>query len=268
MEYISIGIGVLRLLFDAHTYVNTPDTIVEEWVYGRADYNIHSEITEAEACRKAEARAKLNAIQKFNGEYIASDSFMSCKESGENVECPMHTFTWSMLDGLISGVRNRTVFTTENLKDQRVCRVVLEARVISRSDPIDPNFDIQVNLSHMVLRDGDPLTITVNPTQEMYLNILVEDHSNMLTHIFPNKFDSNGKISNRTMIPISESYSLAAKFPSHLSGNETQEVVHILSTQSELSMLDTYSIEDFHLKLLEIPNHQKRYVRKAYRLIK
>ena len=107
MEYISIGLGLIRLLMEINSPEATP-IIIDEWVHGRADYSIHENISEAEACKKAEARAKLNAIQSFNGEYIASDSFMSCKETGENVECPMHTFTWSMLDGLISGIRNKT----------------------------------------------------------------------------------------------------------------------------------------------------------------
>lgn len=267
MEYLSVGIGLLRLLMEASS-PDAPPIILDEWVYGRADYVIHADITEAEACRKAEARAKLNAIQTFNGEYVSSDSFMSCKETGENVECPMHTFTWSMLDGLISGIRNRTVRATENLKDQRVCRVVLEARVTSRAEPVDPNFDVHVSLSSMVLRDGDPLTITLEPTQDMHVNILVEDHTSTLTRIFPNQFDRNSAISNRTLIPVSEDYSLAAKFPSQLTGNETQEVIHILTTQHKLALLDTYSIEDFNLKLLEIPNSEKRYVKKAYRLVK
>ena len=267
MEYLSVGIGILRLMLD----MNSPDTapvIIDEWVHGKGDYVIHSEITEAEACRKAESRAKLNAVQSFSGEYVSSDSFMSCKEQGDTVDCPIHTFTWSMLDGLISGVRNRTIRTTENLQDQRVCRVVLEARVTSRSEPSDPNFDVRVDLSTSLLRDGDPLIITVDPTKEMYVNILIEDHENKLTLIFPNEFDRESKVTGRTPIPIGGKYSLVARFPSQLSGNKVDEVVHILTTPDKLALLEEYSIEDFNLKLLEIPNNKKRYVRKAYRLVR
>ena len=267
MEYLSVGIGILRLMLD----MNSPDTapvIIDEWVHGKGDYVIHSEITEAEACRKAESRAKLNAVQSFSGEYVSSDSFMSCKEQGDTVDCPIHTFTWSMLDGLISGVRNRTIRTTENLQDQRVCRVVLEARVTSRSEPSDPNFDVRVDLSTSLLRDGDPLIITVDPTKEMYVNILIEDHENKLTLIFPNEFDRESKVTSRTPIPIGGKYSLVARFPSQLSGNKVDEVVHVLTTPDKLALLEEYSIEDFNLKLLEIPNNKKRYVRKAYRLVR
>ena len=267
MEYISIGLGLIRLLMEINSPEATP-IIIDEWVHGRADYSIHENISEAEACKKAEARAKLNAIQSFNGEYIASDSFMSCKETGENVECPMHTFTWSMLDGLISGIRNKTVRSTTNLKEQRVCRVVLEARITSRSEPNDPNFDIQVELSNPVLKNGERLTIVLEPTDNMHVNILVEDHSHTLTRIFPNRFDRDNKIDTNVSIPMSGEYELAAEFPSQLKGNDAQEVVHVIATNSQLTLLDAYSLEDFNLKLAEIPNNKKRYVRKAYRIVR
>ena len=268
MEYISIGLGLIRLLMEFNSPSDTAPIIIDEWVHGRADYAIHADISEAEACQKAEARAKLNAIQSFNGEYIASDTFMSCKESGDNVECPMHTFTWSMLDGLISGIRNKSVRAMTNLKEQRVCRVILEARITSRSEPNDPNFDIHISLSNHVLRSGDPLRITLNPSQEMYVNILVEDHTNTLSRIFPNNFDTENKISSKLSIPVSEDYQLQAAFPSQLKRNSAEEIVHILATDSYLNLLDEYSVEDFNLKLAEIPNNKKRYVRKAYRIVR
>ena len=267
MEYLSVGIGLLRLVLD----LNTPDAqpmVFDEWVHGKGDYVIHSEITEAEACRKAESRAKLNAIQSFSGEYVSSDTFMSCQEKGDTVNCPIHTFTWAMWDGLIRGIRDRTVRVTENLQDQRVCRVILEARVTSRSEPSDPNFDVRVDLSNPLLRDGDPLVITVDPTQEMFVNILLEEHENKLTLIFPNEFDLDSKITGRTPIPIGDKYSIVARFPADLSGNEIEEVIHVLTTPQKLALLEEYSIEDFNLKLMEIPNNQKRYVRKAYRLVR
>jgi hypothetical protein len=157
---------------------------------------------------------------------------------------------------------------TENLQDQRVCRVILEARVTSRSEPSDPNFDVRVDLSNPLLRDGDPLVITVDPTKEMFVNILLEDHENKLTLIFPNEFDLDSKITGRTPIPIGDKYSIVARFPADLSGNEIEEVVHVLTTPQKLALLEEYSIEDFNLKLMEIPNNQKRYVRKAYRLVR
>jgi hypothetical protein len=146
--------------------------------------------------------------------------------------------------------------------------VILEARVTSRSEPSDPNFDVRVDLSNPLLRDGDPLVITVDPTQEMFVNILLEDHENKLTLIFPNEFDLDSKITGRTPIPIGDKYSIVARFPADLSGNEIEEVIHVLTTPQKLALLEEYSIEDFNLKLMEIPNNQKRYVRKAYRLVR
>jgi len=127
---------------------------------------------------------------------------------------------------------------------------------------------VRVDLSHPLLRDGDPLVITVDPTQEMFVNILLEDHENKLTLIFPNEFDLDSKITGRTPIPIGDKYSIVARFPADLSGNEIEEVIHVLTTPQKLALLEEYSIEDFNLKLMEIPNNQKRYVRKAYRLVR
>jgi len=100
------------------------------------------------------------------------------------------------------------------------------------------------------------------------VNILLEDHENKLTLIFPNEFDLDSKITGRTPIPIGDKYSIVARFPADLSGNEIEEVIHVLTTPQKLALLEEYSIEDFNLKLMEIPNNQKRYVRKAYRLVR
>ena len=268
MEYISIGLGLLRLLYDLSPADNAAPLVIEEWVYGRGSYVIHEEISEAQACSKAEARAKLDAIQKFNGEYIASDTFMSCRENNDNIECPMHTFTWSMLDGLISGVRNKTTVATKNLKEERVCKVVLEAKVSTQAEVPDPSFDLEVVLDPAVLREGDTISIAVEPTTKMFLNIFVEDHTHTLTKIFPNRFESNGPVSTKHLIPSTTKYTIRSTYPTGLSGNDTQEVIHVLATTGKVSLLDTYTIETFNLKLLEIPNNQKRYVRKGYRLVR
>jgi len=112
------------------------------------------------------------------------------------------------------------------------------------------------------------LSIAVEPTTKMFLNIFVEDHTHTLTKIFPNRFESNGPVSTKHLIPSTTKYTIRSTYPTGLSGNDTQEVIHVLATSGQVSLLDTYSIETFNLKLLEIPNNQKRYVRKGYRLVR
>jgi len=267
MEYVSVGIGMLRLLLELQPTPPSPEMVIEQWVDGTGTYLIHQEISEADACRKAESRAKLNAVKAFSGEYISADSFLSCRETNDSVDCPMHTFTWSMLDGLISGVRNRLVRATENLDGQRVCRVTLEARISTRAEPPDPNFDLQVKVAAATLRDGDPLVIEVEPSQAMYLNIFVEAPDHKLGKVFPNRFDPEMKINVGKSIPTNSTYDLLAEYPANMTG-DTHEVVHVLATRNPLLMLDSYSVEDFNLKILELSTRDTRYVTTQYRLVK
>ena len=266
----SLGVGVARLLFDVLS-VTGPEplpTTTSQWVNGHGSYIIHEEITEAQACHKAETRAKLNAIQEFNGEFISSDTVMSCKENGSDVECPAQTLTLSMLEGLIIGVRNKSVIAKTNLKEQRVCKVTLEAHVSTQTEKTDPNFDMSVNINPSTLRDGDKINISVEPTEQMYVYVFTEESKGTLVRMFPNPFDKENNISSRTTIPSTSGYSIRASLDPNLLGNDSQEVVHVLGSKNKLSLLNNYSREDFNLKLIEIPNNQKRYVRKSYRIVK
>lgn len=269
MDGLSLGVGIARLLFDVIRSTG-PEPLPEnftQWVIGHGSYVIHQEITESQACIKAETRAKLNAIQEFNGEFISSDTTMSCKESEGDVECPTQSITSSTLKGLIVGVRNKSVIAKTNLKDQRICKVTLEANVSTQMQENDHNFDMSVDINPATLRDGEKISINVDPTEKMYLYVFTEESNGALVKVFPNSFDKENSISNMTMIPSTASYSIRASFNPNSLANDSHEVVHLLGSKNKLSLLNNYTREDFNLKLIEIPNNQKRYVRKSYRIV-
>ena len=267
---LSVGLGIARLLFDIIKSTGPeplPET-VSAWTVGQGSYIIHEQITEAQACHKAENKAKLNAIQTFSGEFISSDTTMTCSETGGNADCPAQTFTWSKLNGLIISVRNKSTLKVTNLKEQRVCKVNLEAKVSMQSSNPDANFDMSVNLQPSVLREGEPIKIGIEPTQKMHIYIYAEETKGKLIRIFPNPFDKENEISNRITLPGTPAYSIRATYDDTMSGSGSQEVVHILGSKNKLSLLSNYTLEDFNLKMIEIPNNQKRYIRKGYRVVK
>ena len=75
------------------------------------------------------------------------------------------------------------------------------------------------------------------------------------------------KINVGKSIPTNSTYDLLAEYPANMTG-DTQEIVHVLATRNPLLMLDSYSVEDFNLKILELSTRDTRYVTTQYRLVK
>ena len=269
MEYISVSLGLLRLLYDLNSPAAVPpNLIIQEWLYGKGTYVIHQDITEREACSRAESRAKLDALRQFGGEYMGAQSLVACEETNDGVNCPMQNITWTTVNGLISRVRNKTVRAGETLEGHRTCRVVLEAQISLRPEAPNPSFDLQVKLSSDIFREGDPITISLDPSQPMYVNLLMEDANHDIHKVFPNEYDQDFYIASRTTVPSNDDYEMIARYPSSISSNQTYKILHVLATPQKLFLSDTYDPESLALKVLEIPNDQKRYTRHVYKLIR
>ena len=269
MEYISVSLGLLRLLYDLNSPAAVPpNLIIQQWLYGKGTYVIHQDITEREACSRAESRAKLDALRQFGGEYMGAQSLVACEETNDGVNCPMQNITWTTVNGLISRIRNKTVRAGETLEGHRTCRVVLEAQISLRPEAPDPGFDIQVKLSSDIFREGDPITISLDPSQPMYVNLLMEDANHDIHKVFPNQYDTNFYIASRTTVPATKGYKILAAYAPNITSPTSYEILHVLATPQKLFLSDTYDPETLALKVLEIPNNQKRYTRHTYKLIR
>ncbi len=248
-----------------------------EWVSAEDTYNFGPEISQTEACKKAERRAKEKALKSIAGEKISSEDNMVCSEMKDAADCSLNRFTWSTIDGLIKGTRNRLETSGDGIGEYKQCTVTLEVDIgVAEGDP-DPSFDLQVELNQRTFRNGEPLKINLSPIQPMYINIFQYlpylDTKKQVARIFPNPYDKKQLFQTKGTVPThegSQQYDMTVGFPKGLgSGKDlVDEYLMVLGTRKPVNFRGEYSLEEFNARLLEIPRQNRRIVRRAYNVVR
>jgi hypothetical protein len=264
-------VGILALL------LCLPGAARADWVAARGERMFPPEQPEAEACRLAEDKAKEDAVRRVTGERLSSEELMRCSEQGEQAECTHNSAVWSMVDGDVRAVRNRHSSTTEVAGGVRKCSVDLEADVVVPPGRPDPSFDLAVKLNGAVFRDGEPLEITLTPNQAMGVAVFqwlpYEKGDDQVSRVLPNPFDPITQIDHVTTIP-SESgkkrYVMRVGFPKNQTSGRpmVDEYLMVVATKKPMEFRESYSLDDFKARLLELPRGEVRMVRKAYTILR
>ena len=105
------------------------------------------------------------------GETISSEDSMICTEIKDQAKCYLNRHTWSGIDGLVVGTRNRTEIVRPSIDGYRKCEVTLDVNVSVGKGNSDPSFDLGVKLNNRTFREGDSFKIRLSPTQPMYINV-------------------------------------------------------------------------------------------------
>lgn len=248
-----------------------------EWIASEGEYNFGPEMAQSEACQMAERRAKEKALKSVTGEKISSEDNMVCSEMKDNAECSLNRFTWSTIDGLIKGTRNKKVRTLPGISEYRKCHVALEVDVGVGSGKPDPSFDMTVRLNQRTFRDGEPLEIIIAPTQPMHVNVFqwlpYMKADRQVTRIFPNQFDEKNRFQEQGTVPTKDGrqrYDMQVLFPDNLKRKKDliDEYLMVVGTRKPVTFRDTYTLEEYNARLLEIPRQDRRAIRKAYNVVR
>ena len=248
-----------------------------EWVVGKAERVFGPEMTEADACRAAERLAREAALRARLGERVAAEDTLICAEKGEAAECSLHRAAWSMVDGDIRAVRDRRATTQDGpLAGFRTCTVALEADIgIAKGLP-DPGFDLTVRMETRVFRDGDELSMGIEPSQPMYVTVFqwlpYDQSATPVTRLFPNKFDADNYFAKRGTVPTGAGaprYGLRVAFPPNLPADTriADEYLLVVATRSPVEFRDSYGIDELKGRLLEIPRADARLVKRGYGVV-
>ena len=130
----------------ANASIKSVDTL-GEYIFG-------PQVSQAEACKRAEARAREQAIRRTFGEVYFSEQSLGCSEK-TNSECEYARVSVSHLNGYILDFKDRK----ERVSDQgglRVCRVSGLA-VLDTSKRSDPALFFDITLNRHVYGHGDEL---------------------------------------------------------------------------------------------------------------
>lgn len=246
-----------------------------DWVAARGERVFPAEVSEADACRNAEERAKEDAVRQVTGERFSSEELMICTEQGGQADCSHNSAVWSMVDGDVRAVRNRRVDTAVVADGVRRCTVSLEAEVVVARGRPDPGFDVAVTVNAAVLRDGEALEIQLSPTQPMSVAVFqwlpYESGAAQVSRIFPNPFDTVSWIAGPTSIPTSAGrprYGLKVGFPPAISRSVVDEYLMVVATRKPVEFRESYTLDEFRARLIELPRGDSRIVRKAYSIVR
>ena len=248
-----------------------------EWMRGEGEYNFSPELSENEACIRADRRARETAMRAVSGERLSSEDLQVCTEMKDTAECSLNQFTWSTINGVIKGIRNKTTKTVSGIGGYRKCRVSLEVDVSVGSGQPDPSFDMTVRLNRGTFRNGELLKINIDPTQPMYISIFqwlpYKKSVLQVQKLFPNEFDEQSHFRKPNSVPTREEqskYNMKISFPDGLKGKKDRvdEYLMVIGTREPVKFRQTYSLEEFHARLMEIPRNDQRTIRKPYNVVR
>ncbi len=251
-----------------------------DWVAGRGERIFGPEISEADACRAAEERAREAALKARVGERMASEDLLVCTEKGDDADCSLNRSVWNAVDGDIRAIRDRTTETHDGpLAGFRACTVALEADIAQPIGVSDPSFDMAVTLGARIFRDGEDLTLEIQPTQPMHVAVFQWQPAPNATsptpvaRIFPSRWDSDDYFPANGSIPTTtgrQRYSFRVSFPTGLPADKrvVGEYLLIIATRNRVDFRDSYALDEFKGRLLEIPRPDSRLVKRAYTVVR
>jgi hypothetical protein len=249
-----------------------------EAVNAKGEYLYGPDTSAADACRLAEERAKANALSKVFGESISMEEQMSCREirgGKPDYGCELNRVSWSSIEGDIRSVKDyRKVI--DSRAGESACIVTLTADVVLPDRKPDSSFDLKATLNEKVYRTGDVLTISLEPTVPMHIaifNWVPYLDRDTVTQMFPNSMDLDSYITKKTYIPTenkSPAYDFTMTWLESLPKNKTfvDEYLIVIGTKKPIKWLSSYELDDFKIKLREIPLDERRVVKRGYQLIR
>ena len=254
------------------------DSASAEWVQGKGEWVFGPNISENEACELALRKARKEAIRKVTGERLSSEELLICKEHKDAADCDLNRLTWSTMDGVIQDIRNKERNVVRASSKFPKCTISLEADVKGPSgEGPDPGFDMTVRLNSTTFRHGEPLVISVEPTQPMFISVFqwlpYENSDRQVRSIFPNEYDTVNRFQGAGTIPTKyggSKYSMWIGFPEGLDGKKklADEYLMVIGTRNPLTFRQTYSFDELKGRLLEIPRRDRREVRKLYNVVR
>jgi hypothetical protein len=218
-------------------------------------YQYSPQMSQVEACKRAEEKAKLAIIHKAIGHEFTSDKISSCTETNNDHSCKFYDTSYESSKGYIKSVIDRQ----ETVKDW-TCTVSVKATVGKTEYKINPDFDIDVDLTTTVYKQTDVLNLTITPNALGYLYVYVYTPSdNTVKRIFPNQFQRPVALRDK---PIRIN---ASEYPMKIANNKDSEERYVFAFMSGMffAPLDQYQLQSFY-DMWDNIRARKRLVKRGF----
>ena len=216
-------------------------------------------ISQVEACKQAENKAKTLMLERAVGQMFTSDSSQTCRETDNQLSCKNYNVSLESVRGEVVEIVDRK----EKVQDWQ-CTVSLTAKVSRKQEEMDPNFDLTVKMKQIVYMEKDTLRFSVSSNANGALNIFRLDPNNKLTKIWPT---TNYQRRNNLISPWSyfEFPNDFAKLPiqPYTEGQDNATMLFFAYTSQQAYFMDSYELTYFY-KVWDNLKYEKRLLKKGY----
>ena len=258
------------------------------------EYSYDGEVSQNEACRRAEERAKSKAIASVLGEVVSSEEQMLCRSSNGKTDdtCEFNQMSWSIIEGDIRGVKLVKRSEAEKRGDKAwACVLTLDVDVVVPTRKPDPKFQVGTEIYFLVpdarkpprqrekvlrkgFHAGDELIFEVKSTEPAHLALFgwLPNEDNKVYRIDSpiRPYCPQGLVAASDKGKTAESYCMTASWSDAYQDSKKtyDEWLILVATKTPQKWLDVYDQEQFKAALREIPLDQRRVVRRPYQLMK
>ena len=266
------------LLFTILFYAFCIIEVKAEDYSGFGEYRFGPNVTETKACALALENAKKNSLTKVYGEKIFSEDLMRCTETDDDVQCELNKSTISAITGTIKKIKSKKR-SLERQEGYSICRFEIVVDIVKPKQKKDPNFDFNISINNKLFRNGEELTILIEPNATMFINIFqwqpYTSTGISLTKIFPNINESNNKIekNKKKKIPgesseVHKKYNFVVEYPNKENKKYVDEYLVVVATKNIVNFVTDYDFKSFQDIISEIPNNEYRTKKMSYEILK
>ena len=259
------------------------------------EYSYDGEVSQNEACRRAEERAKTKAIASVLGETVSSEEQMLCRSTSGKTDdtCEFNQMSWSIIEGDIRGVKLIKRSEAEKRGDRAwACVLTLDVDVVVPTRKPDPKFQVGTEIYFLAPAPGRPARLREKVVRKSFHvddEFVFEVKSTEPAHLalfgwLPNDDNKVYRIDRPATQPncpqgvlsvpdkgkTADSYCMTANWSNAYKDAKKayDEWLILVATKTPQKWLDAYDLDQFKAILREIPLDQRRVVRRPYQLMK
>lgn len=224
-----------------------------------ASYPFTPHISQVEACKQAENKAKTLMLEKTVGQLFTTDSSQTCKEINNQHSCKNYNISLESVRGEVVEIVDRK----EKVQNWQ-CEVTLTAKVSRKQEPMDPNYDLDVKMRQLVYMEKDTLRFSVQTNSSGALNIFRLEPNNRLTKIWPiNEYQRrNNILTPWSKFDFPNDFAQLPVQP-YVEGQDNTSILFLAYTSQRAHFLDSYELTYFY-KLWDSLKYEKRLLKKGY----
>lgn len=264
MKYRNLASALLSLFYANVSFAEITVDVSAEYAFG-------PDISQNEACGRAEVKAKNNALRGVVGEKMTTSQIESCNDTGSDFDCTLFEDTFSFMDsGHVTNIANYS----KNIRAEAgasICKVSFTATVATVSQKSDPSYFLTAEMQpSILLRDGELLQVQISPSKPSYVYVYgwfpeVDKDSFFLLSETMSFHDSSVKGS---FVFPDKDKELMAHLPKDTSKDAVSEYLIILASKNKMAHSSKISQRSFYKIINTAPRDSWVMDRISYKIVR